>query len=438
VTKQKLSKLEAALQDTRAFLESLATSTATSNEQQATSQDFELRLWRQEEGTLSLDGSETRQFRICLAALIAAVIDSDYLSARAVETALQQAVFAVVDIPQRRAPEIEVRSTDAIRDLRQYLTRPPQRFRVVARVNGLADDGLPTVVGNVEFAKFDSSQLNYFRSAISRHQVSEDERQLRINTVAEESEELEGRTVAIVEVDAVEWEAAEIRAFREIRLALDIINFFSDLIPYNKAHLSLPGDASPEKVLVLTLQQDADAWGGYHINHRPVGGMGVLSLTKLREHDASRNIGFARISHLLGKRRSEFENKLISSFQWAGRATVDLRREEAFLLYAIALESFVLAEGDHQELNYRFRLRVAHLIGKTIEARRDVFVEMRELYKIRSRIVHSDDYQVTDANLRLMRQLTKGCLIRVCTSEDFTRMASAAELVQWFDERILG
>ena len=64
-------------------------------------------------------------------------------------------------------------------------------------------------------------------------------------------------------------------------------------------------------------------------------------------------------------------DQVISSLQWADRATVERRREQAFLLYAIALESLVLADEDKQELKYRLRVPVAHLLGED-EQKRDL------------------------------------------------------------------
>jgi len=45
-----------------------------------------------------------------------------------------------------------------------------------------------------------------------------------------------------------------------------------------------------------------------------------------------------------------FEQRVLTAFQWAGRATADDRREEAILLYLIALESLLLGEDVDREL----------------------------------------------------------------------------------------
>ena len=119
------------------------------------------------------------------------------------------------------------------------------------------------------------------------------------------------------------------------------------------------------------------------------GRIGELSLTKLWDLDKRRKLGFDRVAKLLSHQRNDLEEKLVAAFQWAGRATAEIRREEAFLLYAIALESIVLADSDPIELTYRLRVRIAHLLGNSPEARRNIFSKVGHLYDIRSKIVHS-------------------------------------------------
>lgn len=397
-------------------------------------------LSRVGEGTIALEGKELKLYRQCLSSLVRATADGERISAQAVEAAFQDAIFAAIDIRGRRSPDVTARCDEALLELRRRLEQPLQRFRVVVPVSGLADEGLPATFGNVQFAKFDEAQLALFREAMARHNVSEDAKQQRLALVDEwaQSEELRGTVVAVVEVEAVEWGAAEARALREIRRTLDVINFFSDLVPYNHGHLRLPGDGPRAKLAVLQLCHSDGGWGDFHERRSWVGGLGDVSLRKFTEYDERRQIGFVYASQLLTPSRSALADHLVASLQWAGRATVDSRPEEAFLLYAIALESFVLAEGDLGELTYRLKLRVAHLLGGDAERRREIFAHVGRLYKVRSSIVHSGRYHVTSEDLGLMRWLTKACLVRACTLEELTRMTTTGDLVEWFQSRLLG
>nr|MBA2459682.1 hypothetical protein [Gemmatimonadales bacterium] len=307
-------------------------------------------------------------------------------------------------------------------ELRRALAGPLVRFQVYVPVGGLAPVGLPAKVGNIDFAVFDQSLLGRFPQG-------EDE--LRNDG------EIFGRTAAIAEVEALEWGGAQTRGIQAIRLVVDSINFFTDVVPYNRAHLILPGDGPQARQVIAQLRQDADSIGRWRLACGWVGGQGRLSLPKLRDVHEGESIGFARVDDLLRRKRSDLEDQLIASIQWAGRATVAPRREEAFLLYAIALESFVLADQSHLELGYRLRLRVAHLLGETPEVRQRLFDQVAQLYTIRSKIVHRGEYRVTEVDLGLMRWMCKAALLRACISEEFLKMSTTKDFQQWFQDRLL-
>jgi hypothetical protein len=162
----------------------------------------------------------------------------------------------------------------------------------------------------------------------------------------------------------------------------------------------------------------------------------MFSLPELFVADSQKNLGFRHVSKLLSSKRNKLEDQIIASIQWAGRATVDARKEEAFLLYAIALESLVLADKDPRELTYRLQVRVAHLLGKDIKARQEIFSTVGRLYGVRSQIVHSGHYQVVDSDLSLIRAFAKSCIIRICTSDPFVGMSTPKDLAEWFQEQV--
>ncbi|WP_332636404.1 hypothetical protein [Acetomicrobium sp.] len=129
----------------------------------------------------------------------------------------------------------------------------------------------------------------------------------------------------------------------------------------------------------------------------------------------------------------------MASVQWAGRAVVELqqRPEEAFLHYAIALETIILGRRQHDELAYRLSMHTALLAGDTPEKRAEIKKEVRDLYGIRSKIVHSGHYEVTDADVGKIRELTIICIMRILTEKPFTSMTEEREIDNWFDQAML-
>ncbi|TLD43142.1 MAG: hypothetical protein JETT_0577 [Candidatus Jettenia ecosi] len=242
------------------------------------------------------------------------------------------------------------------------------------RVNGLAIDGLPSRVGNAEFVIFDDQQRKQFLAAIAEHNVDEEQKNLRQQLVNElgQDEDFANHIFAATDINAVEGGTAEFLACKELRLTIDVINFFADLIPYNFAFLGLPGDAGSVKIAVLQLIIEGSEKESLFINRKRIGSLGQLSLVKLQQEESSKETGFAKASSFLKGPQNKLQEQVIASLQWAGRATAEVRKEEAFLLFAIALESIVLADGNLQELTYRLRGRVAHLLGKSLSDRKDI------------------------------------------------------------------
>jgi hypothetical protein len=428
-------KLNTALKKVSAFIHSLGNLEPLSKER-----DFDLLFSNADEGTISLGAESAEKYRECLSALWEAVSSDEQISLRTVERIFQAAIFEALDIRHKREGDLSVRLQQALQNIESGLTAPLQRFLVFCPINGLALDGLPMRVGNVEFAVFGNEQLDQFRAAVATHKVDQEQLKIRYDDVEKlgRKKDLFGRVAAAVEVDAIDGGAAESLAIRHLRLAVDVVNFYSDLLPYNHAHISLPADADTARVVIPKLVVKGTQQTNVSINHAWWGRVGELSLTKLWELDTRRKLGFARLTKLLADERNDLEEKIIASIQWAGRATAEIRKEEAFVLYAIALESMVLADQNPSELTYRLKVRTAHLLANKTESRRDVFSKIGHLYGIRSKIVHSGRYQVTDADLALLRNITKAALIRICTGEEFMSMRTGKELGEWFQDRVLG
>ena len=118
-------------------------------------------------------------------------------------------------------------------------------------------------------------------------------------------------------------------------------------------------------------------------------------------------------------------------------ASVHPEREQAFLLFMIALESLVLAESDTGELGYRLRVRVSHLLGRNRGARERVSSTVKNLYDIRSKIVHRGSHEVTDGNLGEIRSITKNAILRLLLHRTICRYRKKKDLARWFENLVL-
>lgn len=111
------------------------------------------------------------------------VSSDEQISLRAIERVFQAAICEALDIRRKRQGDFSVRLQQALQNIQSALTAPLQRFLVFCPVNGLASDGLPSQVGNVEFAVLGDAQLDRLRAAVTIHKVDQEQLKMRHNMV---------------------------------------------------------------------------------------------------------------------------------------------------------------------------------------------------------------------------------------------------------------
>ena len=147
--------------------------------------------------------------------------------------------------------------------------------------------------------------------------------------------------------------------------------------------------------------------------------------------------GGARMSALLLQDHS-FGKRLVSGYEVAGIASVELKAHLSFLLFAIALESVVLGRQTQTEITYQLSARVAHLIAADVPSRRTLAKTVNELYSLRSKIVHTGESDVSEAQLEAIREICLNTLFALAILSPFANMKKIEELEEWFKDRLLG
>lgn len=377
-------------------------------------------------GGIMLDGKEADDYVSCRKQLINITSKSGMISAKAVERLWQKAILQALDINDKQLDvPFEQRIENSLQELENKIHTPPIEHNVYALVHGMSDDGLPFQYGDVEFIKFDETVYNQVVSNSSDKVPDPD---FFLN-------KLKGNVVALVKVKAIDPDAARSLAIKKVKLTLDVINFFSDLVPFSTGgYAFLPGYAEDTFTQIVS-----EAKGVYSFFLERVGPIGTFSLKSLSKIDVKDNIGFETTSNLLKKQGSDVEKRLLSAIQWAGRATAYTNRnkEEAFLLYMIALESVILFEDHTDQLSYSLRLRTSYLLGKNFKGRKKIHDDIKNLYVKRSKIVHDGFFDVEDADLNLIRYITKSAILSVLCDNQFKGIKTRAELSAWFDKKIL-
>lgn len=388
----------------------------------------------EDEGMLILNLDETNRYLKCLKMLVEA-IDESKISRRAIETGLQKSILATLDIQEKRKKvSFEDRLKKAIEDLKTYLTSSPESFKVFYPVKNLDINGLPIQIGDVQF-------LVYEEEIVERQFEIYEEMQTGYGPKADDKATIllykkfqpVGVPFAMVEVEAVEAEAARAAAVNKLSQTIDILNFFTDLGPSTIGYMFLPGEGERinAKYVVFGTQNFKSSFGS-----SVVGPFAPFNFATLFDIEAKHNLGYNKVKSLVIKKRNKLEEILLSAIQWCGRATIAKSKEMAFLFYAISLETLIIPEGNNAELNYRLRLRVAHLLGDTLSNRLTIYNKVRDLYKIRSNIVHDGRFEVTDSDLYTIRLYSKACILELLKNEKFSGM-NKDDLVDWFNDQLL-
>jgi len=398
-----------------------------------------------DEGNLALDHEEANEYRECLNKLYYSKEIYKQHSRRAVELLMQKTILRALDINHKRSDKpFEDRLSEDIKELKSKLQVHPTPWVAHMRIEGLALEGLPYKFGKVEFWVANEHNLEKLKdkhNAIvdSRTEPPETKESLKTDFEDFIKRYFFNHPIATVEVCACDGEATYSAARRELRLTMDVINFYSEILisrPGLGAQLYFVGELQPTNEFLLAYETHRSS---YYQTSRNVGPFVLLSLKGI-ESSRAEKLGFYRIGEILAKDdRSPIEERILASVQWAGRAAVkqQQRPEEAFLHYAIALETIMLGRQQDVELAYRLSMRTALLAGETPEKRAEIKKEVRDLYGIRSKIVHSGHYEVTDADVGKIRELTIICIMRILTEKPFTSMTKEQEIDNWFDQAML-
>jgi len=231
--------------------------------------------------------------------------------------------------------------------------------------------------------------------------------------------------VAAAPAKAVDVDAAKARMLVEVRLTLDILTFLGALgRPGPHAHVAVRGDA-PSRITPWLL------FSGDHANwlprHRMVYFVDLPGLEKVRPPL------FVKIDRLLRAERTPFVERLLHSLSMAGRAVVEDRIDQRFLLYMVALESLVKLRASRTAITDRVRTRAAQIVSSQSSERLRVYERLSSLYDIRSGLVHGGiSEKLNEIEVRDLQEITCQAIFRMLSASPFKSMTTEQELEDWF------
>jgi hypothetical protein len=386
-------------------------------------------------GGMNLGGRDVEEYRGCVEALYAQVAGKEQVSRSAIETYVQRAVLTAIDPKGSRSEtDFETRLGSVIEKLKDELKAKPILWEVHFQVEGLDTKALPVTFGGCEFYCVNDAYLAKLvqrTNSVIASLVEGPSREQAKRLNADEMRKLDGRTGVSTMVLAVDFRAAQAAAEKQVRLTVDMLNFYANLGNQPLTQLIFLDGVKPG---VAEGFMFSEAPPSMRTNLARVGPMVPFSFKA--EFEAA---GLSRVSTLLLKpNRSVLEDKILSALQWAGRASVEQRKGEAFLLFAIALEALVMSGNDKAEITEKLAIRTAHLVIKNPKSRVQAYKDLKTLYGIRSKIVHSGSEDVTGDDLARIRFFVQRALLTVLCTAPFSKMADEAEFVAWVHNCMLG
>jgi len=376
-------------------------------------------------GGLILTNEDAKEYRCCVDGMheIAAG-KAERISRSAVASLIQRAILKALDVTHTAAErDFSTRLATALADLKQELRAKPVLWEVHLSAE-LMSDKLPYTFGRCEFYLGDSTSVARLLERVGRSKENSQVVREAVN------ETIGGKSVISTTVHAVDAVAAQILGQELIRQTVDILSFFANLGGQPRCQILLPED--PRAAMANTFLF-AEETRERHASSAWVGPIAPFSFSGPQLHAA----GLDRTSEMLKKQApSEFELRILSALQWAGKASVEPRREEAFLLFAVSLESLLLERDDKSEIAETLALRLAHLISAP-GTRLMVYRDVKRLYRIRSKIVHSGSFDVGEDQLSEIRYYTRFALLTMLLSPQVSGLDTDAELTEWFRSRLL-
>ena len=364
------------------------------------------------ESAIFLTANQESQYQTTLRRLLDELGSNEELSKSTISNALQNAIFESLDIQGRRSADFSARLDKAMDDLARLALLPVQDYECFIEVAGLDQESLPARFGTVRFVIF-----NRYQS-----------RRLQLDPLVRVlAPDMMDSCFGVVKVHARDGKAAIALASRIVRSTVDCLNFFVDMIPYNHGWVFLRGDREQRTTAAIAIEPDGTCYSSVSRTEP----LGHFSMIKLRKTQSTHGL-VKSVSLLLRTKRSETEELLLTVVQIAGRATIARRPEESFLLFAVALESLILPRNG-QELTRRLSQRIARLLIKDVTKRVEHSKEVRRLYGIRSRIVHSGSYEIDASDLNSIRMYTKGVIALMLSHARVRRCTTRGRLNDWLE-----
>ena len=137
---------------------------------------------------------------------------------------------------------------------RAFVAGPGRGYECWVEVEGLDKGSLPASFGNTRFVVLGDAEVDALKAVVEeKHTVDK----TGMDQIIHIAGEIRGSPVAIQRVRARDNKAALLLAEREVQITLECLNFFADVVPYNRARLRIArGKPSKGNTLQMALADE--------------------------------------------------------------------------------------------------------------------------------------------------------------------------------------
>ena len=140
------------------------------------------------------------------------------------------------------------------------------------------------------------------------------------------------------------------------------------------------------------------------------------------------------------KNRSKLQTQILLAIRWIGAAIHDDIESDKILKFAIALECLLISgkNQDNKSKSESLAERCAFLLEEVPSERHKIYREIKDLYNIRSDIVHEGDTISDTISVFKLMDLAIRCLFKVIAiSAANTNMREIEDIITWVDKKKL-
>ncbi len=445
-------------QTVKSKLEAITNTPVEETKQGPTAQMFWHRAGR---GGVELAGNEVQQFGEIIRELMKDDATFNNFTMTELEDLTQDSILRILrtgSLQRRNAVDRQ------IIELRKRLKGEVKSETFIIPVANLILEGRQLKIGNVKLFQFADSHMKHWESMVynasSRYSLEQRKKQcqdVRKNVL----ENLEGCICAEVRVKGKHRRALEV-ALQQVRNALSaIMMFFPEDI--RKPPIGIKGEVLPvgsaeSHRFILSESPDKSI----HLNSEHVGSLYQLTLDKKRIEWMFKH-GFTEISGLLAKQKmNSLESRLKTAIYWFGlamnvpitrsREEMDVRislagekksrGEKSFENFefpeiaerltklVMALESLVILD-DREQIVSNLGERTSFLVAKKLSDRVYVNRRIKELYRLRSRVIHHGSIKITYSELYWLSVVVQAAILRLITDRNRLGISNDDDFRNW-------